>query len=66
MAGSDLNDAPLDLKLGEVAQILGVSPGTVRRWTDRGYLKFYVTPGGHRRYSKTDVDEFLLKMRKAS
>lgn len=43
--------APLGLTTGEAARFLGVSVGTVRRWSDDGHLSAYRTPGGQRRYS---------------
>lgn len=33
----------------QMAQLLNVSPMTVRRMTDQGHLKVFRTPGGHRR-----------------
>jgi molybdopterin-binding protein len=35
--------------VGQAAELLGVSPDTVRRWADRGDLKMSRTPGGRRR-----------------
>ena len=35
-------------RMGEAAQLLGVSPDTVRRWTDAGRLSTERTDGGHR------------------
>ena len=35
-------------RMGEAAQLLGVSPDTVRRWTDAGRLSIERTDGGHR------------------
>jgi molybdopterin-binding protein len=35
--------------VGEAAQLLGVSPDTVRRWIDGGQLAADRTPGGRRR-----------------
>ena len=40
---------------GEVAAILFVDPKTVTRWARAGKLDSVRTPGGHRRYLKTDV-----------
>ena len=40
----------------EVARRLHVSPRTVTRWAERGWLKFFVTLGGHRRYLHDDVE----------
>lgn len=39
--------------------MLGVSPATVRRWSDDGRLRVYTTPGGHRRFSRTALDRLL-------
>jgi len=45
------------LSLGKAAHQLGVTPATVRRWTDSGFLACRRTAGGHRRIDKKDVDE---------
>src|SRR3954465_7448412 len=39
----------------EVAAILFVDPKTVTRWARAGKLDAIRTPGGHRRYLKSDV-----------
>ena len=39
------------LRVADVAEMLGVSVNTVRRWTDAGRIVAYRSPGGHRRYS---------------
>ena len=39
--------------------MLGVSPATVRRWSDDGRLRVYTTPGGHRRFSRAALDRLL-------
>lgn len=44
------------LWIGEAAAILGVSAETVRNWTNAGKLAAVVTPGGHRRYRREDVE----------
>ena len=38
-----------DYGVGEAASVLGVSPDTVRRWIDSGYLTGMRTAGGRRR-----------------
>ena len=46
---------PVWLRVGDVAKLLGVSPNTVRRWTDVGRIAAHRSPGGHRRYLADDV-----------
>ncbi len=43
----------------EVAAILRVDPKTVTRWARGGKLSSIRTPGGHRRYSESEVRDFL-------
>ena len=42
----------------EVADLLLVSPVTVRQWANKGDLKALVTPGGHRRFTRREVENF--------
>jgi len=42
----------------EVAELLMVNPVTVRQWAARGLLRSQTTPGGHRRFLLSDVEEF--------
>ncbi len=51
--------SPLGLSTSQAARVLGVSLGTVRRWSDMGYLKSYRTPGGQRRFSQEQIEQFL-------
>jgi excisionase family DNA binding protein len=51
--------SPLGLSTSQAAQSLGVSLGTVRRWSDMGYLQSYRTPGGQRRFSQDQISQFL-------
>jgi excisionase family DNA binding protein len=44
------------LSLGEVADLLGVHPSTVRSWADQGHLPVHRTQGGHRRFRRKDVE----------
>ena len=50
---------PLGLSTSQAAQALGVSLGTIRRWSDMGYLESYRTPGGQRRFSSEQIEHFL-------
>ena len=47
----------------ELAQLCGVSPDTVRSWCNRKQIKFAATPGGHKRFRKQDVLQFLKAQR---
>ena len=42
----------------EVAELLLVSPVTVRQWAQKGELKALTTPGGHRRFLYRDIEQF--------
>lgn len=37
-----------EFRIGQAAELLGVSPDTIRRWADEGRLPTRRTPGGHR------------------
>jgi excisionase family DNA binding protein len=45
--------------ISEASRFLGVSEATLRQWTDEGLIKAFVTPGGHRRYSRDELQAFL-------
>lgn len=47
------------LTLEEAARLLGVCPTTVRRYTNKGLLHHYRTPGNQRRFRLSDVLTFL-------
>ena len=53
---------PLGLSTSQAAQALGVSLGTIRRWSDMGYLESYRTPGGQRRFSSEQIEQFLQSL----
>lgn len=42
----------------EVAEMLMVSPTTIRQWASQGKLNSALTPGGHRRFLRADVERF--------
>jgi excisionase family DNA binding protein len=55
-----MNDADELLTGEEIAGIYKVAAGTVRRWAREGLLPVAaVTPGGQRRYRRSDVDALL-------
>ncbi|MGQ9732727.1 MAG: helix-turn-helix domain-containing protein, partial [Candidatus Zipacnadales bacterium] len=47
------------LSLQETAKLLDVCPTTVRRYTNRGLLAHYRTPGNQRRFRLSDVLDFM-------
>lgn len=48
----------------QVAHRFGVDPKTVTRWARDGKLASFRTPGGHRRYLATDVEELWQESHK--
>ena len=55
--GSDAR--PEWLTLGQAATYVGVAQSTMRKWTDLGRVSSFKTPGGHRRYRRSELDQFL-------
>jgi excisionase family DNA binding protein len=49
------------LTLGQAAKYLGVAQSTIRKWSDQGLLSAFYTPGGHRRFRRRDLDDFLAR-----
>jgi len=47
------------LGLGAASQLLGVAPGTLRRWSDNGRVRAFTTPGGHRRFRRSALERLL-------
>jgi len=47
------------LGLFEASRLLGVSPATLRRWSNAGRLRVFTTPGGHRRFSRSALERLL-------
>ena len=47
------------LTLGQAAKYLGVAQSTIRKWSDLKRVPTFYTPGGHRRYRRSDLDAFL-------
>lgn len=43
----------------QAAELLSVSPITVRYWAKEGRLNFVTTPGGHRRFERADIEKLL-------
>jgi excisionase family DNA binding protein len=47
------------LTLGKACRVLGVDESTLRRWADSGHVRAFRTPGGHRRFVETDIQELV-------
>ncbi len=50
---------PKWLTLSEAAGFLGIHFSTLRTWADKGEIRVFRTPGGHRRFSSADLRRFL-------
>jgi excisionase family DNA binding protein len=51
------------LTLGQAARYIGVSEPTLRKWTDSGRIAVFRTPGGHRRYTRSVLEQFRRSCR---
>jgi len=48
------------VKVAEAAEILGVSQGTLRNWSEAGKIPMHKNPAnGYRLFKKSELDEFL-------
>jgi len=54
------------LNVGQAADYIGVSAASLRKWSNQGLVQVYRTPGGQRRFSTADLDEFMRSMREPS
>ena len=63
---NSIRNSPLGLSTSQAAEALGVSLGTIRRWSDMGHLASYRTPGGQRRFSAEQIEAFLEKLERGS
>lgn len=43
----------------KLAEIFGVNESTIKRWIDKGMLKATKSPGGHRRVTQEQLEEFI-------
>jgi len=59
-------DGPRDVRIGEAAEMLGVTVETLRRWEGDGRLHLARTAGGQRRIPLTEVTRLLGERRRAA
>jgi excisionase family DNA binding protein len=52
------------VSISEASYILGVSEAALRQWTDEGKIRAFITPGGHRRYSRAELKKFITSHQK--
>ncbi len=45
--------------MGQACRVLGVDESTLRRWSDNDSVRTFRTPGGHRRFAETDLQDLL-------
>jgi len=64
-ADSQITDKSQWLSLRDACRQLNVSNTTLRQWADNGFLRVYRTPGGHRRFLRSDVESFANAPEKA-
>lgn len=50
----------------DAARYLGVSRDTIINWANEGILPCWITPGGHRRFRKSELDSFVESRRHAT
>jgi excisionase family DNA binding protein len=43
----------------EAARRLKVGTSTLKRWADLGKIKSFRTPGGHRRFARTEIEQYV-------
>ena len=53
-------------RIGQAAELLGVSADTVRRWADGGRLRTTRTDGGHRVVDGRDLAELAMSLNDAT
>lgn len=58
-AGKEIAQHSRWLTLKDASAFLGVHYSTLRNWADRGEIRVFRTPGGHRRFSVEDLRTFL-------
>lgn len=47
------------LTIHEASALVGVSEATLRRWSEAGDVDVHLTPGGHRRFSRSSLAKLL-------
>lgn len=51
------------LTVAPAARYLGISPTTLRKWSDAGDVPYVRTKAGHRRFLISELDQFIKEHR---
>lgn len=54
-----MNKSEKLLTPAQAGELLNVSPITIRFWANEGRIKYMTTPGGHRRFRRTEIEQLL-------
>lgn len=57
-----LDTAPVKQDLmtpGEVIDMFGITPKTLRKWVKDGLIAYIVLPSGHRRYLRAEIEAYM-------
>lgn len=60
------NQLPETISTRQAAKLLDASVRSIQLWADSGLLKAYKSPGGHRRITRTSVDELIASRQAAT
>jgi excisionase family DNA binding protein len=58
-----VNPEEKPLNREEAARLMGVAPETISRWARRGWVPYFVTIGGHRRYLRSELEQIMNRER---
>lgn len=45
----------------DLSKMFQVSKSTIKRWTEEGKLHCFRTPGGHRKFNQSSIQEFIVR-----
>ena len=66
-SAASISSTPVQwLDLAEAARFLGIHFTTLRRWADDGKVPCVRTPGGRRRFTRSDLQKFVDRSREPS
>lgn len=60
MKTAKVHKTPAIFTTYDIGRMTGTDPTTVHKWIDKGLMRGYRTPGGHRRVRADDLRTFLL------